>query len=355
MAVTRTTYAGEALWVVPVAELGGVARHVLDVATHGIPRHRLSVLCPEGPLAQRLRAVGARVTTGPIGPTAGLVRSVRTLRHTVLAQRPAVVHSHLAYADIVLAATPLPGQVRRFTTEHGIAGDDGLYHRSRLHSVLMARAHRLRLRGFDGAIAVSEATRRAMVDRWHATSHIEVIRNGVDVPNGRRVRGGAGAGPRVLSLSRLAPEKRIDRLVEAFALLRADRPGARLTIGGEGPLHDALRALSVRLGVGDAVSMPGFLDPELAMRDADVLVQLSMWENCSYALLDAAAAGLGVVAADVGGNPEILTAESLVDPNDTVSVADAIVRAVSLDPGLPDWTVSAMCHAIADAYERSRR
>ncbi len=353
--MTRTTYAGEALWVVPVAELGGVARHVLDVATHGIPRHRLSILCPEGPLAQRLRSVGARVTTGPIGPTAGLVRSVRTLRRTVLAQHPAVVHSHLAYADLVLAATPLPGPVRRFTTEHGIAGDDEVYHRSRFQSGLMAWAHRLRLRRFDGAIAVSEATRRAMVDKWHAPSHIEVIRNGVDIPKGRRVRGRVAAGPRVLSLSRLAPEKRIDRLVEAFALVLADHPDARLTIAGDGPLREALRGLSVRLGVADAVAMPGVLDPEPAMRDADVLVQLSMWENCSYSLLDAAATGLGVVAADVGGNPEILAARSLVDPDDPVAVADAIVSAVTVDPGVPDWTVSQMCQAIASAYERSRR
>jgi glycosyltransferase involved in cell wall biosynthesis len=353
--VTSTTYAGEALWVVPVAELGGVARHVLDVASHGIPRHRLSVLCPEGPLAERLRSIGARVATGPFGPSAGLVRSARTLRHTVLALRPAVVHSHLAYADIAVAATPLPPTIRRFTTEHGIAGHDGVYHRSRLQAGVMARVHHLRLRQFDGAIAVSEATRRAMIDAWHAPRAVEVIRNGVDVPTGRRSRRDASAGLRVLSLSRLAPEKRIDRLVEAFAVVRRRRPDASLTIAGDGPLRDALHDLAERLGVGDAVTLPGVVDPETAMREADVLAQLSMWENCSYSLLDAAAWGLGVVAADVGGNPEILTAESLVDPDDAVAVADAILRAGSLDPGVPRWTVSEMCLAIAGAYERSRR
>lgn len=36
-----------ALWVVPVADLGGVARHVLDVAAVGLPRTRLVVLCPQ--------------------------------------------------------------------------------------------------------------------------------------------------------------------------------------------------------------------------------------------------------------------------------------------------------------------
>ena len=37
-----------ALWCVPVADLGGVARHVLDAARVGIPGWRLVVLCPEG-------------------------------------------------------------------------------------------------------------------------------------------------------------------------------------------------------------------------------------------------------------------------------------------------------------------
>ena len=45
------------------------------------------------------------------------------------------------------------------------------------------------------------------------------------------------------------------------------------------------------------------------MAEHDVLAMLSVWENCSYSLLDAAARGLGVVASDVGGNPEILPAQ----------------------------------------------
>ena len=54
--------------------------------------------------------------------------------------------------------------------------------------------------------------------------------------------------------------------------------------------------------------MPGFVDPDRAMAEHDVLAMLSVWENCSYALLDAAGRGMGVVASDVGGNPEILPA-----------------------------------------------
>ena len=311
-----------ALWLVPVAALGGVARHVLDVTRVGIPGWNVVVLCPEGPLAERLREQGAAVTTGAFGPDAGPVASMRTLRRTAAALRPDIVHSHLAYADIINAWTPLPRGTRRFTTEHGIAGDDGVYHRSSLQSRVMSFVHRIRFPRFDGVIAVAEATKRAMIQKWHVKQPITVILNGVDLPEGVEPRDPTTVtGMRILSLSRLAPEKRIDKLIEAFALVRKERPDATLTIAGEGPLRAELEAQSARLGVADAVHFPGFMDPNEAMDDADAIVQLSVWENCSYTLLDAVARRTRVIASHVGGNAEILPESSLVD-GDTV---DAVV------------------------------
>lgn len=71
-----------ALWLVPVAELAGVARHVLDAATEGIPGWRLVVLCPEGSLAVELAVRGVPVVTGPVSPADGTPTAVRasTLR-----------------------------------------------------------------------------------------------------------------------------------------------------------------------------------------------------------------------------------------------------------------------------------
>ena len=118
-----------ALWVVPVSDLAGVARHVLDVARAGLPGWRLSFLAPPGALPQRLRELGATVTEAPFGPDHGLRASVATLRDVVRRERPAVVHSHLSYADIVAALAVGRGP-RLVTTEHGIARDDVVYHRS---------------------------------------------------------------------------------------------------------------------------------------------------------------------------------------------------------------------------------
>lgn len=351
-----TTSAPTVLWVVPVPELGGVARHVTDAARHGIPGFRVVVLCPEGALAATLRAQGSAVTTGPFGPGHGFAASVRTLRATARALRPAIVHSHLAYADLVNAATPLPRGTRRFTTEHGIAGDDAVYHRSRGQAMAMAVVHHVRLRRFDGAIAVSEATRGAMVAKWRPTIDIDVVPNGVDVPEGYHRASAAEGTVRVLSLARLSPEKRIDRLLEAFALLTARVPDARLTIAGEGPLEQELRDLARRLGVSESVAFPGFVVADRAAEQADVVAQLSVWENCSYTLLDARARGLGVVASDAGGNREIIGAGSLVDADDLEAVVSAMVReSLRRGPSETVRTVREMCVDYAARYVKGIR
>ncbi len=158
----------------------------------------------------------------------------------------------------------------------------------------------------------------------------------------------------MLSLARLSPEKRLPALVEGFAELHRTHPEARLTLAGTGPEEAGLRAQVARLGLADAVTMPGFVDPEPAMAQHDVLAMLSVWENCSYALLDAAGRGMGVVASDVGGNPEILPAQSLVRAEDAAAVASALTTQ-GLDPaarpGLTGWpTVAEMCTSIGQTY-----
>ncbi len=364
-----------ALWVVPVGEFGGVARHVLDVfsaaAQRSMPGWRLVLLAPPGPLVDRVRAAGGAVVDGPFGVAAGLRPSLATLRHTVSALRPAVVHSHLSWADIACAmAFPRRG-VRLVSTEHGIAADDLVYHGTPWRAMLMGDVHRLRAARADALIAVSEATRAAMLRKWRPRVPVRVIRNGIDryavpssplpAPSPAPSHGGPGRAPglRIASIARLAPEKRIDRLVDAFALVHREHPEATLTLAGDGPLEGALRAQVSRLGLDEAVSLPGHVDAGELLRHTDVVAQLSVWENCSYTLLDALVAGAGVVATAVGGNPEILGPAALVPGDaperDPAAVAAALVSQgtrLDLRPTLdPTWpTVAQMCASVADTY-----
>lgn len=337
-----------ALWVVPVSDLAGVARHVLDVARTGIPGWRLVFLTPPGDLPRELKSVGAAVLEQPFGPDHGLKASVSGLRQTVRTLRPALVHSHLSYADLV-AALAVGRGIRLVTTEHGIARNDIVYHRSAARARIMATAHTARLRRFDAAIAVSRATADAIRDKWHPRCEVVVIPNGVDPVDTQAPT----VGLRVLSLARLSPEKRLHALVDGFAELRRSRPEARLTLAGRGPEEAALRYQVAQLGLQDVVSLPGFVNPEAAMAGHDVLAMLSVWENCSYALLDAAARGLGVVATDVGGNREILPGRCLVRA-DASAVAAALTTQgldIAARPGLSTWpSITDMSLLIAETY-----
>ena len=325
------------LWVIPVPDFGGVARHVVDMARAGLPGFKLVVLAPTGKLTERLESMGVEVVHAEFGPDFGFKTSFASLDAAISKLKPALVHSHLAYADVVSVAAVNARAVRRVlsksvwvpklvTTEHGIAGNDTVYHKSSWRSKLMEQVHRVRLWGTDQPIAVSDSTAEQMGAKWGARN-VATVYNGVDIENVRAEVEAArtvplDGAPRLLSLSRLSPEKGIDVLLDAFALLRADYPDAHLEIAGSGDLAAELKSQAERLGLGDSVTFSGFVDPIEAMSRSNILVQLSVWENCSYTLLDARAAGLKVVATAVGGNPEIVKSSSLVNRESPTLIHD---------------------------------
>lgn len=363
------------LWVVPVPDFGGVARHVLDVARTGIPGYRLVVCAPEGKLTERLRELNIPVHAVPFGPSRGFRTSFASLTHVIEREKPAIVHSHLAYADVIAAAVVNFLKMRRranrsltvptlITTEHGIAGDDAVYHGTSWRSKLMEQVHRVRLWGTNAAIAVSRSTAEQMRRKWGAR-RVSIIYNGVDAPRLRaavhkhRVPTEPDA-PRILSLSRLSPEKGIDVLIEAFAQLRTVYPKAHLEIAGEGDLADTLTQQVRELHISDAVTFSGFVDPLEAMGRSDMVVQLSIWENCSYTLLDAKAAGLKTVATNVGGNPEILAPNELVKRRQNAfcdSVLEALMRNCEASaPSAWTWVTNAeMTAQIAELYTQTQK
>ena len=61
-----------ALWVVPVPDFGGVARHVVDMARAGLPGFNLVVFAPEGKLTSRLEELGVTVIKAELGPKDGI-------------------------------------------------------------------------------------------------------------------------------------------------------------------------------------------------------------------------------------------------------------------------------------------
>ena len=139
----------------------------------------------------------------------------------------------------------------------------------------------------------------------------------------------------LLSVGRLDPEKAPEMLLEALARLEERTPGRyRLTIVGDGQLENELRAEADRFG--DAVRFRGHVPngPQLfeLYRASDVFVHVARTEGLPQVLAEAQAAGLPIVATDVGGVRAGLGdgAEALlVPPNDPEALAAAITRVAS--------------------------
>ncbi len=140
---------------------------------------------------------------------------------------------------------------------------------------------------------------------------------------------------RLLSVGRLDPEKAPEMLLKALTLLEERTPGRhRLTIVGDGQLENELRAEADRFG--GAVRFCGHVPngPELfeIYRASDVFVHVARTEGLPQVLTEAQAAGLPIVATDVGGVRAGLGggAEALlVPPNDPEALAAAIMRLAS--------------------------
>ena len=104
-------------------------------------------------------------------------------------------------------------------------------------------------------------------------------------------------GHRLLAVARLAPEKGIDLLLEAFARVRSKFPEVELEIAGSGSCEVALKEQCKMLGIDGQVEFLGNVNsPAEHFRSASVFVLSSRHEGLPNALLEAAAAGLPIVA-----------------------------------------------------------
>ncbi len=106
-----------------------------------------------------------------------------------------------------------------------------------------------------------------------------------------------GPGPHLLAIGRLADEKGIDILLRAFHALISEFPLLDLTVLGEGPESASLQSLARFLGLEARVFFPGHVpEPAVFFRGTTLFVLSSRREAMPNALLEAAAAGLPLVA-----------------------------------------------------------
>jgi glycosyltransferase involved in cell wall biosynthesis len=118
-----------------------------------------------------------------------------------------------------------------------------------------------------------------------------------------------GTDPVVITVTRLAPEKKIERAIEAMPALLARIPGAVLAIVGDGPERPRLLERARALGVSEQVRFVGAVIQEDLpdwYRGADLLLSLLDRTNASNPVFEAMACGKPVIALDTGSTSEVV-------------------------------------------------
>jgi glycosyltransferase involved in cell wall biosynthesis len=171
-----------------------------------------------------------------------------------------------------------------------------------------------------------------------------------------------------LSVGRLEEEKNPLLLADTMAEVVAAGGRWRLAVCGEGPLREALAARLEELGVADRVDLLGYLPLDGGLldlyRDSHALLHESWTEGVPQILFEAFAAGLPVVATDVGGVAAAVGDDALlIPPGDAVAPAQALMR-IADEPALRERLVSggldrarshtleAECERVARFFER---
>jgi glycosyltransferase involved in cell wall biosynthesis len=268
---------------------------------------------------------------------AGLMRLMRSYK-------PDIVHTHQSKAGLLgrLAGTTLrvPSRVHTF---HGNVFEG--YFSPRMSAAVLT-AERLAARSTTRTIVLSEEQRQELLDRRIGRpERVQVIPLGLELERftgisraDARAELGLPADAIVLvAAGRLAPIKRIDRLLRVFGLVHDRHPTTHLCVVGDGELRPELEAQAAGLGLTDAVTFAGWSDAMPSWHAAaDIVVNSSDSEGTPLVLIEASATGRAVVATRVGGVADVvIDGETgwLVEREDEAAFAELIGRLVE-DPGM---------------------
>ena len=318
------------------APVGGLFRHVADLARGQAARgHRVGMIADattggargeamlaelKGDLALGLTrvAMSRQIGLGDLTATAVVARRAVALQVDVL-------HGHGAkggaYARLARARHPI-----RVYTPHGGSlhyrwnSPTGLLYLS-LERLLMSRTD---LFLFESAYGRTVFTKK--IGRPEPNC---VVHNGVSAVEFEPVASDPSATD-LLFVGELRLLKGVDALIDAIATLATNGQPVTATIVGEGPDRSTFEAAVTAHGLGDAVKFVGAMPARAAFALGRLLVVPSRAESLPYIVLEAAAAGLPMIATRVGGIPEIFGADAgeLVPPADAAALARAIQSAL---------------------------
>lgn len=296
-------------------EMGGAERSLLALfSALDRARFELSVACPaRGRFAHALRDGGiAHVAFefGGLRRLGSLLANVGRLTRWVRREKVDLIHSNGPQTNVVSGLVGLltPAHVvwhARNLLLPGMLDWDRWFSPLAGHIICNSQAIRSR---FENARCYAQRTSVIL----NAVDWERVTREGLSKDAARTKTGISQSGFVVGTFDRLDPMKEHETVLRGFKEVHDVLPGSLLLVVGEAfrgheETRESLERLARDLGVHKAVGFLGFRDDVFSLMSAcDVVVLASAFEGCSRVLCEAQALGRPVVAANAGGNPELV-------------------------------------------------
>ena len=332
-AATRPAVPRRLLHVFPTFEVGGSQLRFAALANHNGSRYRHLIVALDGKTAclDRLNANVAYEVLRIDAPKNSTIRNFFAFRRALAAAKPDMLITYnwgaieWALANVV----PISGHIH---IEDGFGPEEAASGQYRRRSLF----RRLVLSRQTRVVLPSKTLVQIASDIWRLPpQRMSYVPNGIDcarfaVAPDPTLAASLRQHPEELligTVAALRAEKNIGRLIEAFAMVVAERP-ARLVIVGDGAERDALEGLVNSRGLGNRVVFTGAVpNPERIIGAFDIFALSSNTEQMPFSILEAMAAGLPVAAVDVGDVRAMVSPENqrLVAQQSAESLASSIV------------------------------
>ncbi len=239
----------------------------------------------------------------------GWFRLFRFLKKT----GPDIFHLHLASpgeSTLPILASHFAGIPVTVTTEHSPSYFP-------LEKFYSKRIKRFSQRYVDLNIALSESGQQFLIHKYAMDpGKMRVVYNGVHIPESlpeeekeavRESLGVRKGSSIITTISEITEKKGIDLLIQAFELLIQKKHPFQLLVIGEGPLRGELQNRYRHFAESHDIHFLGYQrDVRSYLSISDLFVLPSLGEELPFSILEAMAAGVPVIATDVGGIPEII-------------------------------------------------
>ncbi|MDA9523529.1 glycosyl transferase [Bradyrhizobium sp. CCBAU 11434] len=320
------------------APVGGIFRHILDLANGQVDRgHHVGILADSltggeradkalAELAPRLKLGVHRMAIRREPSPEDFLVWLR-MRRLIAALKPDVMHGHGAKAGAFVRMRRRADDTIRIYTPHGGSLH---YPLNTLKGEFYARLERSLMDATD-LFLFESAFARDTYQRIVGTPKgvVHCVFNGV-TPEEFEPVVIADDATDLCYVGEFRHIKGADLLVDAVARLRESGKQVTLTLGGDGEETAALKAQVERLGLKDAIRFIGHVKARYGFSKGRLLVVPSRGDSMPYVVIEAGAAGIPMIAARVGGIPEIFGADSpaLFAASNAEAMAEAIAAAL---------------------------